>query len=520
MKKLISIIMVFLLLVMSGNELLHASNFDGREDEMNAKCSVAHNKNIEAECLAYKDYLVQKNDSLQSQISNLDQQVNDVRGKLEETSAFITKNNEEIKKLTSDIEGLQTTYDEMQRSIEILYKQIEEKELSVAAHDEILRTRLANLQVYTGNNYYIDFLMGAESFPDVLRRTAVLSELNAYEQEQMDLLKKERQELEEEKTEVESKKDLLAVQQTSLENKRHYMEQLTAKNEELANEYRAKDADLTREKALAQVQSGVVAAAIPTISTDVLPDSFQTGGSSNGNSSGNTEGDSGGNAGGDSSGNNDDGSDNNDGADKEPSNPGEGGGTTGPSLSSGFIFPVPGGVYSAGTWNYPSGYEHLGIDFATNHRVGLNVIAPASGIVMATYDGVANHGIYEDGTMSPNRWAGVPAGGGNTLHMITEVNGVTYGISFYHLSPNMFNVSAGTIVSQGQIMAHTGHSGNSSGPHCHIEVIRLGYNGIKAGMELFYARGKDYGYGLWSSSKACSVTGTTPCLERPEQFFK
>lgn len=506
MKKVISVFMVFLLLVMGENISLHASNFDGRENEMNAKCSVAHNKDIEAECLAYKDYLVQKNDALQSQISSLDQQVNDVRGKLDETSAFIKTNNEEIIKLTSEIKGLQSTYDEMQRSIDILYKQIEEKEISVAAHDEILRQRLAELQLYTGSNYYIDFLMGADSFVDILRRTEVLNELNTYEQEQMELLKLERQELEDEKTEVEAKKDLLATQQVSMERKRNYMEQLTSKNEELANEYRAKDAELTREKALAQVQSGEVAAAIPTISTDVLPESFQPGGSSNGNNNGNSDENNAGSGNG--------GTDNN-----EPSNPESGGGSVGPELSSGFIFPVPGAYFSAGTWAYPSGYEHLGMDLATNHKVGLNVLAPASGIVMAVYDGVANHGLYEDGTMSPNRWAGVPAGGGNTLHMITEVNGVTYGISFYHLSPGMFNVSAGTIVTQGQVMAHTGHSGNSSGPHCHIEVIRLGNNGIKAGMELFYARGKDYGYGLWSSSKACSVIGTTPCLEQPEQFF-
>lgn len=495
MHKIYSSLLALAIVIMSTNTTVKTESFKGREGEMNANCSVAHDKSLQGECSAYKDYLVQKSKDLKNQISSIDNETNKVRGKLDETRKLVEKNNEEIQTLTNDINQTQTILSTLEGTIQELNNQVESKQESMQGRDELLRKRLLRLQVYTGSNYFLDFLMGAQDFTDILRRSEVVNELDAYEKEQIQLLMNERAVLNEQKDDVENKKALHDVQMASLEDKRTLAESLKKSNEDLAAEYRAQESELTREKALAQVASGEVVAAIPTISSDILPDSFKP------INPGNPDN-------GDGEGTGDDGNNDN------------GGGGSGPSLSDSFIFPILGkSYYSAGTWAYSSGLEHIGADFGTYSALGLSVVAPASGIVVATYDGVANHGVNVNGTLSPNKWAGIPAGGGNTLHMITEVGGVTYGISFYHLSPGQFNISAGSIVSQGQLMAHTGHSGNSSGPHCHIEVIRLGYNGIQAGMDLFYARGKDYGYGLWSPSKACSVTGTTPCLERPEKFF-
>lgn len=50
-----------------------------------------------------------------------------------------------------------------------------------------------------------------------------------------------------------------------------------------------------------------------------------------------------------------------------------------PSVS-GFINPVPAGRTSAGTWAYPGGGLHLGMDRAA--PVGSELVAPASGLII------------------------------------------------------------------------------------------------------------------------------------------
>lgn len=180
--------------------------------------------------------------------------------------------------------------------------------------------------------------------------------------------------------------------------------------------------------------------------------------------------------------------------------------------TGGFTHPVPGGSKSAGTWAYNGGGLHLGIDIAA--PIGTPVIAPANGVVVYASNPAPTNGGFL------GNWAGYPAGGGNTLEMICEVNGTLYAVSFAHLSQGGFSVSAGSSVSQGQQMALTGNSGNSSGPHCHIEVYNLGSMSIDDAIARF-SQSADFAWGTgWNStSTSCEAGYPTPCRERPERFF-
>lgn len=489
-KQIISVLTVSLVLLSLNGSYIIAQSFDGREQEMNKKCAVVYDAKTQQECIDYKAYLKEKASELDNQIASLEKETQKVKGKIEEVRALVAKNNEQIHGFDKEIADSNQNIKTLQASIEKLNAQVHEKAENIKERDRLMKERLIEMQPYIGSNKFIDFLMGASDFNDFLRRSSIVGELNAYEQEQIELVTKERTSLEKDKIEIEEKKEFLIVQQSSIEGKRKRSAALKQSNEELLKEYRAKDAEIAKERRLAQVASGKTAAAIPTISTDVLPPSF----------SDEEEKPSG----------------------DKPSPEKPNGGNQGPAISKSFVFPVIGTSYvSAGTWAYPGGGAHLGMDIGTYQQTGLSVVAPASGIVVAIFDGVANHPVYVDGTTLPDaqKWVGIPEGGGNTLHMITEVNGVAYGVSFFHLSPGMFRVSTGSIVSQGQVIAGSGHSGNTSGPHVHVEVINLGKVGIKGGMEVFYRYGKDYGYGMWDVSGQCAIKGSTPCLERPENFF-
>ena len=179
---------------------------------------------------------------------------------------------------------------------------------------------------------------------------------------------------------------------------------------------------------------------------------------------------------------------------------------------NGFIAPISGGGRSAGTWAYPGGGLHLGLDWAVS--IGTAVVAPADGVIIYASNPAPTNGGYL------GNWAGWPYGGGNTIEMLCNVNGTLYAISFAHLAQEGFNVSAGQSVSQGQVIALTGNSGNSSGPHCHIEVYNLGSMSVSDAIAMF-SRSADFAFGTgWNSTAtACEAGAATPCRERPERFF-
>ena len=179
---------------------------------------------------------------------------------------------------------------------------------------------------------------------------------------------------------------------------------------------------------------------------------------------------------------------------------------------SGFISPIAGGGLSAGTWAYPGGGLHLGMDYAV--AIGTPVVAPASGVIIYASNPVPSNNGYL------GNWCGYPFGGGNTIEMLCIVNGTLYAVSFAHLAQEGFAVSAGQSVSAGQVIALTGNSGNSSGPHCHIEVYNLGNMDINTALARFSASADfAWGTGWATTSTACEAGYPTPCRERPERFF-
>lgn len=170
---------------------------------------------------------------------------------------------------------------------------------------------------------------------------------------------------------------------------------------------------------------------------------------------------------------------------------------------SGFIHPVQGGSKSAGTWAYPGGGMHLGLDWAA--PIGTTVVAPASGVILYAAAPVGSNSGYL------GNWSGYPYGGGNTIEMLCNVNDTLYAVSFCHLSQTIY-VSAGQSVSQGQAIALSGNSGNSSGPHTHVEVYNLGSMSVSDAVARFSA-GADFAWGTgWSGTgTSCEAGKAAPC---------
>lgn len=169
-----------------------------------------------------------------------------------------------------------------------------------------------------------------------------------------------------------------------------------------------------------------------------------------------------------------------------------------------WLWPIQGWI-SAGTWAYPNGQLHLGLDIAS--PMYTPVLAPANGTIL-----FVNQLDHDDGGYIGN-WEGKPRGGGNTILMICQVKQVWYACLFCHLSSRI-QVTSGQQVSQGSCIGYTGNTGNSSGPHTHIELFRL--KSKQKAIAGFQATGDaSFGNGYLKPA-TCSALA---CRLRPEEVW-
>lgn len=515
MKKKYAALFVSGALLISNAGLLKAESFEGRESEMNAKCAVIKDTKTQEECSRYKEYLQSKSDNLDKEISDIKSQIASVKGDVEKVSQLIADNNKKIAGYEKEISSIQASIDQTQSSISDLKAQIKEKEESIKERDKQMRARLLEMQAYTGSNYYIDFLMGSTSFTDLLRRTEIVGELNKYENDQIKTLNKEKKKLDQDRKIVEEQKELLVVQQKDVKSSKAKVEALNEVKKDLLSDYHAKEANLATQKREAQMAQANLPKVDLSLAADFdepeqkpeKPDTPQNGGNEAGNSGNTDSGDGNTDNGNTDSGNS--GSDNNGNSGGNSGNNSNNGSSGGTAQSSSFIAPLQSGWhYEAGTWSYPGGGGHMGMDFSTGSTTGIPVVAPANGIIIHTYQGC--------GYGALNNWCGIPAGGGNNVALLTRVDGVVYAMPFYHLSS--VAVSVGQRVNQGQVMGYSGSSGNSSGPHCHVEIIRVGSMTMTAALNQFNRTG-DLTFGTGWNADAPNACGSAPCRERPENFW-
>ena len=150
--------------------------------------------------------------------------------------------------------------------------------------------------------------------------------------------------------------------------------------------------------------------------------------------------------------------------------------------------PLSKGNVSAGTWYYPGGGWHPGVDIA--NKVGTPVKAPGNGALLAT----ANSGSY-----------------GKHILVITKKGNKVYTLLYAHL--NDFAGVNG--FSRGDTIARSGNTGNSTGPHVHTEVFQHNTDDVSIVVSQ-YRKQKDYWFGLGYSSKGDC---TRVCRLKPEEFF-
>lgn len=474
------------ILIISNSNFMYAENFEGKEDEMNAKCEVIKNSETQELCRQYKQYLQNKSNNLDREIKEIKNQISKVKGDIDKIAPLIKENNEKIEQYDKQIHNVQLNIDNMQNSIEDMNNKIKEKENSIKERDQQMRERLLEMQAYTGSNYYIDFLMGSSSFADLLRRTEIVSELNKYENEQISILNKEKRKLNEDRIVVKEQKELLSEQQNNIKDDKLRVETLNNVKQELLNGYHEQESKLSAQKRQAQMAQ----TALPKIDLSIAeefdnpkkPDTAEPDNTINDEiKKPDSE------------------------TPQKPVVPNQPDDTS--NHNNAFLVPLSyGWHYESGTWHYPGGGGHMGMDFSTGGTINIPVQAPADGIILHTYSGCENG--YSN--------CGVPIGGGNNVLLLTKKGNTIYAMPFYHMTS--VAVSPGQKVSQGQVLGYSGDSGWSLGNHCHVEIIRVGDMSMSDALRI-YNSSNDLTFGTGWNAEAPNACGSAPCRERPENYW-
>lgn len=453
------LIVPIVLLIFATTITTSAIDFSKNESYYEKLCFGTISRENYTVCQQFQTYINQKAKNAQADLANLQNDLKDVKKnivalaqKVSEYEATIVELDRQIRILTDSIYYLET-------NIKTLEKEIVVREENAKKIDDGIRDRLVVMQGFLSVNGYIEFIMNATSFSDLIRRVEGIQDTTTYDKEQIKALQTEIELIKVDREELVRQQTVLVENRVNLESNQTTMAQMKLEVEKIISEYKKQEADLLAMQAelisdLKAVQDKLkkVSAALNAVVT-----------------------------------------------------------------SNGFMRPVASGYrVSAGAWNYPASFgggRHIGIDLAA--PVGTPIRAVGNGIIMYSSDGCPTYGYLGSRCGRP----GV-AMGGNQTYLLTSINNKTYWIIHFHLKEGSTR-AMGTIVNQGDRIGNMGSSGNSTGSHLHIEVIYVGNNSMnyyasRWNGDLSFGAG----WGTTGYNRRCEANGNKPpCRLNPLNVF-
>ncbi|GAB3806430.1 murein hydrolase activator EnvC family protein [Virgibacillus kimchii] len=395
-------------------------------DSLNQKISELEKERQELE--NQRDDIKSNRDEIQGNIdenlseqSNVEKEINDINHSLQETTKNIEEKENEITDTNNRLQELADRIEELNDQIKVLENRIEKR-------DELLKDRLRSIQKSGGSMNYIEVILGSQSFGDFISRATAVNTIMDQDKSIMEAQTRDKQELEENKIEVEASKEEVEEKKLVLEEQKDELVALVAQLDEQMAEKESLMAQLQEEYesleeemlSLEEEQELIAAQAEAVEKSKQLAESEK----SNLEQKAKEE------------------------ADQRVQATSTGGG------DAIFIWPAS-GTFTSDFGNrthpvYGTQRLHGGVDIAA--PIGTPVKAAASGVVSS---------------------AGTMGGFGNAILITHTIGGQTYTTLYAHL--NSISVSAGQTVSQGQNIGEMGNTGVSTGPHLHFEVHPGGY---------------------------------------------
>lgn len=370
-----------------------------------------------------------KKQKIQNQIEAAQKNIDKISSQKKETQDRISALDKKISLLQDKIDVYQDEADELQGSInkiqsninqtesEInnIQKQIDEKQAEFDKTFDEYCQRLRAMYI-SGHASNLEVLLTSSDISSILTRSEMIKSVSRQDSETLDSLTTQMEEIEKEKAELEKKRGQLSENKKNLETDK---KALTDNISVVASSKKELDREVAECNALIKKYASDSSEYLETISTNKkeieevereIQEAYRKAQQNN---------------------------------HKKPSSPSSPSAPSPDKGSGRFIYPTPYHRVSSGFYRSNGAY-HGALDFAC--PVGTPVYASASGTVILTRTG----------------WGG---GYGNYL-MIDHGNG--YSTLYAHNSKLI--AKTGQYVHQGDVIAKSGNTGRSTGPHCHFEI--------------------------------------------------
>ena len=358
------------------------------------------------------DELNKQSEQLNEELNQKKEEQAEVKEDLNEEMQEIANLDTQIETNESEIQALETQIDNLQTSIEQKEVEIQEKQEEYNENEELLSERLV-VMYEKGETSFLDLLFSSDSLVDFLSNYYSLSQIAECDMELLENIHAEKQEIENAKTQLENQKTQITSLKAEKQTKSVTLQQQKQEREQKAQNLNEQDKQLQSEiddynERIKEVEAQA-AAQLKALEEEQKRKEEEAAKNNGGSSSNNS-----------SSAINGDGL----------------------NFDGTFIWPCNNKVVTS-TMKNRWGRKHKGIDIGARYE---NVYATASGYAYTLEN---------------------PGGYG---HYIVIIHGNNY-ISLYgHL--NSFKITSGQYVTQGQVIAQSGNSGGSTGPHLHYELRR------------------------------------------------
>ena len=413
---------------------------------------------IEA-CRLFRTYQEEKQQNLEDQIDAITGNISELKANIANQLNKITEFNEMIQNIMGQMSIIEGNIKTLEANIDRINIQIEERIANIEMLDNRIKERMKLSQTYFRTNRYIDFIMGASDFVELIRRINAVREITNMDVHDINLLEEEKAKLEIDKKDLDDQKKELEKQRGELADKKAAVERLKEITQELVEEYRRQQANLETELTELEVSYEELEEAISKI--DIALDGYS---------------------------------------------------------ASKVFYPyvvdhrmcVTSACYYY-TGNSATGAFHAGTDTGCL-GYGTPIYAVANGFILSASNACTASGAYLGNYCN--------SGAGNYTEIVVVVDDEIYNVGYYHLK--QATLKAGDEVIGGQtIVGYSGNTGNSTGPHVHLQITYLG-NIHNVTLEQA-AASRRYGlfFGLANNiTAACYYRNwRAPCLANPMEIY-